>query len=271
VLEIIEQPPEPERVILPAVPRTRAAVALEEVSFAYAPEEGNVLKGVSLRVEEGETVALVGPSGGGKSTVFKLLLGFYSPNAGAISILGKGLDQYTLQELRDIIAYVPQNPYLFNGTIAENIGFGHPGASLEEIEAAARAACAHDFIRQFPDGYETMVGERGSHLSGGQRQRIAIARAILRDAPILLLDEATSSLDSESEEQVQLALARLMKNRTTLVIAHRLSTVRDAHRIVVIAGGRVAEEGTHQELLQAGGIYRRLHEMQFAEDMQDAG
>lgn len=271
VLEIIEQPPEPERVILPAVPRTRAAVALEEVSFAYAPEEGNVLKGVSLRVEEGETVALVGPSGGGKSTVFKLLLGFYSPNAGAISILGKGLDQYTLQELRDIIAYVPQNPYLFNGTIAENIGFGKPGASLEEIEAAARAACAHDFISQFPDGYETMVGERGSHLSGGQRQRIAIARAILRDAPILLLDEATSSLDSESEEQVQLALARLMKNRTTLVIAHRLSTVRDAHRIVVIAGGRVAEEGTHQELLQAGGIYRRLHEMQFAEDMQDAG
>jgi ABC-type multidrug transport system fused ATPase/permease subunit len=181
------------------------------------------------------------------------------------------MNQYTLEELREQIAYVPQLPYLFSGTIAENIGYGKPGATQAEIEAAARAAYAHEFISQLPQGYETLVGERGSHLSGGERQRIAIARAILRDAPILLLDEATSSLDTESEEQVQLALKQLMQNRTTLVIAHRLSTIRDAHRIVVIHRGRIAEEGDHQELLEAGGIYRRLHDMQFQEDLENAG
>ncbi len=269
-MEIIDEAPEPERITLPAAPLVNAAVALENVSFAYAEGEEQVLKEVTFTVDEDETIALVGPSGGGKSTLFKLLLGYYPPTEGAISLLGKGLDQYSLESVREKIAYVPQIPYLFSGTIAENIGFGKPGATQEEIEKAAAAAYAHDFITQFPEGYETKVGERGSHLSGGQRQRIAIARAILRDAPILLLDEATSSLDNESEEQVQLALNRLMQHRTTLIIAHRLSTVRDAHRIVVIADGRVAEEGSHGELLEARGIYHRLHEMQFEEDLQDA-
>lgn len=271
VMEIIDQAPEAERIVLPATSAVNAAVALENVSFAYSEDEGAVLDAVSITVAEGETVALVGPSGGGKSTLFKLLLGYYLPNQGSIVLLGKGMDHYTLTDLRKHIAYVPQIPYLFSGTIAENIGFGRPGASQEEIEEAAKAAYAHEFIVQFPDGYHTKVGERGSHLSGGQRQRIAIARAILRDAPILLLDEATSSLDNESEEKVQLALSQLMKNRTTLVIAHRLSTVKDADRIVVIAQGRVEEQGNHDELLESGGIYRRLHDMQFEEDLENAG
>jgi ABC-type multidrug transport system fused ATPase/permease subunit len=271
VLEILDAPKEPERLELPAAASpSSAAVSLEAVTFAYNGGEP-ALENISLAVQPGETVALVGPSGGGKSTLFKLLLGYYPPEAGAISILGRGLNQYSLQELREHIAYVPQTSYLFSGTIAENIGFGNPGASREEIEAAARAAYAHDFITQLPQGYETLVGERGSHLSGGQRQRIAIARAILRNAPLLLLDEATSSLDTESEEQVQLALSRLMQGRTTLVIAHRLATVQNAGRILVIAHGKLAEEGSHQELMEAKGIYRNLHDMQFEEDLQSAG
>jgi ATP-binding cassette subfamily B protein len=271
VLEVIEQDPEPERLTQPCPAAADGAVTLENVSFAYREDENPVLKDISLKVQEGETVALVGPSGGGKSTLFKLLLGYYPPHSGAISLLGKGLEELTLAELRDLSALVPQTPYLFTGTIAENIAFGRPGASQQEIEAAAKAANAHDFINQFPEGYNTVVGERGSRMSGGQRQRIAIARAILKNAPILLLDEATSSLDNESEEQVQLALKELMKGRTTLVIAHRLSTIRDADRIVVIAGGEVAEEGKHQELLSQDGIYKRLHDMQFAEDLPSAG
>lgn len=271
VLEILDAPKEPERIALLAAPAANsAAVNLDAVTFAYNGGEP-ALENVSLQVQPGETVALVGPSGGGKSTLFKLLLGYYLPEAGAISVLGRGLNQYTLRELRERIAYVPQISYLFSGTIAENISFGKPGASKEEIEAAAKAAYAHDFISQLPQGYETLVGERGSHLSGGQRQRIAIARAILRNAPLLLLDEATSSLDTESEEQVQLALSRLMQGRTTLVIAHRLATVQNASRILVIAEGRLAEEGSHQELLEAKGIYRHLYDMQFEEDLQSAG
>jgi ATP-binding cassette subfamily B protein len=271
VLEILDAPKEPERIALPAAPAANsAAVNLDAVTFAYNGGEP-ALENVSLQVQPGETVALVGPSGGGKSTLFKLLLGYYLPEAGAISVLGRGLNQYTLRELREQIAYVPQISYLFSGTIAENISFGKPGASKEEIEVAAKAAYAHDFISQLPQGYETLVGERGSHLSGGQRQRIAIARAILRNAPLLLLDEATSSLDTESEEQVQLALSRLMEGRTTLVIAHRLATVQNASRILVIAEGRLAEEGSHQELLEAKGIYRHLYDMQFEEDLQSAG
>jgi ATP-binding cassette subfamily B protein len=270
VLEVIQADQEP--LVIPTAPaRREGAISLEGVTFAYTPDEEPVLENIDLSVAPGETVALVGPSGSGKSTLFKLLLGFYAPREGGISLLGKGMNQYTLEELREQIAYVPQLPYLFSGTIAENIGYGKPGATQAEIEAAARAAYAHEFISQLPQGYETLVGERGSHLSGGERQRIAIARAILRDAPILLLDEATSSLDTESEEQVQLALKQLMQNRTTLVIAHRLSTIRDAHRIVVIHRGRIAEEGDHQELLEAGGIYRRLHDMQFQEDLENAG
>lgn len=272
VLEILEAEPEPQHITLAASPtEIDAIISIENISFTYVTDQDATLIDIDLAVQAGETLALVGPSGGGKSTLFKLLLGFYSPNQGAISLLGKGMDQYTLEELREQIAYVPQTPFLFSGTIAENISFGKPGASREELEAAARAAYAHDFILQLPQGYETLVGERGSHLSGGERQRIAIARAILRNAPILLLDEATSSLDNESEDQVQLALAQLMQGRTTLVIAHRLSTVRDAQRIVVIDNGRIAEEGSHQELFEAQGIYRRLHDMQFAEDLPDAG
>lgn len=270
VLEILDAPGEPKAIELPSVSSANtAAVNIEAVSFAYNDEP--VLRDINLEVAPGETVALVGPSGGGKSTLFKLLLGYYPPGSGAISILGKGIDQYSLAELREQIAYVPQESYLFSGTIAENIAFGKTGAGEEEIIAAAKAAYAHDFIMQLPEGYQTPVGERGSHLSGGQRQRIAIARAILRDAPILLLDEATSSLDTESEEQVQLALSQLKQGRTTLVIAHRLATVQNASRILVIAEGQLAEEGSHQELLNLKGIYRRLHDMQFAEDLQSAG
>lgn len=271
VLEVLDAPAEPQVIELPSVPSaSNAAVNMEAVSFAYNGDD-TVLRDINLEVAAGETVALVGPSGGGKSTLFKLLLGYYPPGSGAISILGKGIDQYSLTALREKIAYVPQESYLFSGTIAENIAFGKPGASEEEIIAAAKAAYAHDFITELPEGYQTPVGERGSHLSGGQRQRIAIARAILRDAPILLLDEATSSLDTESEEQVQLALSQLKQGRTTLVIAHRLATVQNASRILVIAEGQLAEEGSHQELLNLKGIYRRLHDMQFAEDLQSAG
>ena len=270
VLEILDAPKEPENIELPAAPQgSRAAVEFEAVTFSYNGDEA-ALKDISLRVAPGETVALVGPSGGGKSTLFKLLLGYYTPGAGAITCSGRGLDEYTLEELRDKIAYVPQESYLFSGTIGENISLGKLGASQGEIEAAAQAAYAHDFIAQLPEGYETLVGERGSHLSGGQRQRIAIARAILKDAPLLLLDEATSSLDTESEEQVQMALARLLEGRSTLVIAHRLATIQDADRILVVAGGRLAEQGSHQELMEANGIYRNLYDMQFAEDLKHA-
>lgn len=271
-LEIIGQQPEPQRIELPARPAcSNAAVALEKVTFAYTDNAPPALDAISLEVDQGETIALVGPSGGGKSTLFKLLLGYYPPTAGAISLLGKPIDRYTLNELRNLFALVPQSAYLFSGTVAENISFGRPGASQDEIEAAARAANAHDFISQLPAGYDTTIGERGSRLSGGQRQRVAIARAILRDAPILLLDEATSALDTESEELVQQALNNLIGNRTTLVIAHRLATVRDADRIIVIADGKAAEQGTHQQLLEANGIYKRLYDIQFRDDLQPAG
>lgn len=271
-LELIEQQPEPERIDLPAAPTyVDGAVVLENVTFAYAEGEHPALVNISFQVNPGETVALVGPSGGGKSTLFKLLLGYYPPAKGAISMLGKPIDHYSLRELRELTALVPQSAYLFSGTVAENIGYGRPGASRDEIIAASRAANAHDFISQLPEGYDTAIGERGSRLSGGQRQRIAIARAILRNAPILLLDEATSSLDTESEDLVQQALNKLMGAQTTLVIAHRLATVRDADRIIVIADGKVAEEGTHQLLLEMDGIYRRLHDLQFEENKQAAG
>lgn len=270
VLEIIDAPKEPACIELPtAATANEAAVKFEDITFSYNGN-GVALESISLTVKPGETVALVGPSGGGKSTLFKLLLGYYTPEAGAISLLGRGLNEYPLRQLREQIAYVPQESYLFSGSIEENIGLGRLGADGDAIEAAAKAAYAHDFICEMPDGYQTLVGERGSHLSGGQRQRIAIARAILRDAPLLLLDEATSSLDAESEEQVQLALAHLVKGRTTLVIAHRLATIRDADRILVIADGKLEEDGSHQELFEANGLYRKLYDAQFAEDLPNA-
>jgi ATP-binding cassette subfamily B protein len=222
-----------------------------------------VLHDICLRVEPGQRVALVGPSGAGKSTIVSLLLRFYEPEHGRILIDGRDARQYSLHELRSQMAIVPQDVLLFGGTIAENIAYGRPGASEAEIIHAAQQANADQFIRSFPDGYQTRVGERGVQLSGGQRQRVAIARAILRDPAILILDEATSSLDSASESLVLQALDRLMLGRTSLIIAHRLSTVRGADRIVVIKDGCTVESGTHAELLERqDGVYRTLSQLQ---------
>jgi ABC-type multidrug transport system fused ATPase/permease subunit len=216
-----------------------------------------------VSAQRGQIVALVGPSGGGKSTVLKMLLGFYCPQAGSIVVEGRPIGSYPLEQLRERIAYVPQDAYLFDGTIEENIRYGRLDASDEELEAAARAANAHGFIVEQPEGYQTVVGERGAKLSGGQRQRIAIARALLKDAPILLLDEATSSLDSRSEQLVQQALDTLMKGRTTFVVAHRLSTVQHADAICVVDDGKIVERGNHLDLLEKKGLYRQLYETQF--------
>ena len=223
-----------------------------------------VLDGVDLDVAKGEVVVIIGASGSGKTTLAHLIPRFYHLEAGRIAIDGRPLEEITLASLRANIALVSQDVVLFNDTVAANIAYGAmSGASRERIEAAARAAFAHDFIAAMPEGYETLVGENGVRLSGGQRQRLAIARALLKDAPILILDEATSALDTESERQVQAALDVLMKNRTTLVIAHRLSTVEHADRIVVLDRGRIAESGRHADLIAANGLYARLHQLQF--------
>ena len=236
---------------------TEATVRFERVSFSYG-EEAPVLDGVDLEVRRGETVALVGPSGGGKSTLLNLIPRFYDVTGGAIRIDGQDVRAVSLASLRARIALVTQEPFLFDDTVRANIAYGRPDAVAAEVEAAALAADAHEFILGLPAGYDTQVGEAGARLSGGQRQRIAIARAFLKDAPILLLDEATSALDAESEAKVQAALERLMAGRTTLLIAHRLSTVRAADRIYVIENGRVVEQGRHGELVGSGGLYARL-------------
>ena len=242
---------------------TQGRIAFHDVSFSYG--EGAALEHITFAVEPGETVALVGPSGAGKSTIFNLLPRLYDVTAGAVRIDGQDVRDVTLASLRAAIALVSQEAALFNDTIAANIGLGQSGAAQPEIEAAARAAAAHDFILALPQGYATMVGERGANLSGGERQRIALARAFLRDAPILLLDEATSALDAESEAKVQEALKRLTKGRTTLVIAHRLATVRDADRILALEDGRIVQMGAHEDLVQRDGLYARLSRLQFAE------
>ncbi|HEY1073476.1 ABC transporter ATP-binding protein [Brevundimonas sp.] len=238
-------------------------VALDHVSFAYGGEGGApTLSDVSISVKPGETVALVGPSGGGKSTILSLLPRFYDVTEGAVTVNGQDIRGLKLQSLRERIALVTQEPFLFDDTIAANIAYGRRGATAEQIIEAARSAAAHDFIAALPEGYATRVGEAGMRLSGGQRQRIAIARAFLKDAPILLLDEATSALDTESEALVQAALERLMEGRATLLIAHRLSTVQNADRIYVVEAGRVVEKGAHAALIKKGGLYARLARQQ---------
>jgi ATP-binding cassette subfamily B protein len=264
VREILAEPTEPTDVGEPVPGRLAGHVRFEDVHFRYPSRpEVEVLRGVSLEARPGQRVALVGPSGAGKSTIVGLFLRFYDPEKGQILIDGRPAHDYDLHQLRSQMALVPQDVILFGGTVGENIAYGKPGATQEEIEHAARQANAHEFISIFPEAYQTRVGERGVQLSGGQRQRIAIARAILRDPAILLLDEATSSLDSHSESLVLEALDRLMEGRTSLVIAHRLSTVRGADRIFVLDQGRVVESGTHAELMEQPGVYRSLSLLQF--------
>lgn len=243
----------------------KISVKFDRVSFAYNPDEP-VLRGITLTVPDNTVCALVGPSGGGKTTLFNLLMRFYEPQRGSVKINGTDIKKFTLKSLRENIAEVSQSVFLFNDTIAENIKYGCPDATDEMVISAARAANAHEFIMEFPDGYNTNVGEGGGLLSGGQKQRIAIARAILKNAPILLLDEATSALDTHSEKQIQSALRDLMRGRTTFVIAHRLSTILDADMICVVKDGKIIESGTDAELCKLNGEYKKLRDIQFGSD-----
>ena len=247
------------------IEKATGAIALEDVHFSYGPSIP-ALRGVSIEIPAGRTVALVGPSGAGKSTLLNLIPRFYDPTGGAVRVEGHDIRDVTQHSLREQIGLVSQETTLFDASVRDNIAYARPGASQEEIEAAARGAAAHDFILALPQGYDTQIGEHGVRLSGGQRQRLSIARAMLKNAPVLLLDEATSALDTESERLVQDALTRLMVGRTTLMIAHRLSTVRSADLIYVMDQGQITEIGSHAELLQRGGLYARLWLMQTAED-----
>jgi ATP-binding cassette subfamily B protein len=262
--DAVADPGQPARLPSPA----KGAIAFEDVSFRYpARPEILALDGVSFEVKPGETVALVGPSGAGKSTVFQLIQRFFDPNEGRIMLDGMDLRDMERADFRKSIAMVPQDPVIFADTARENIRFGRPEASDAEVEAAAKAAAAHEFLSKLPDGYDSYVGERGVMLSGGQRQRIAIARAILRAAPVLLLDEATSALDAESERLVQQAVDAMAEDRTTLIVAHRLATVKKADRIIVFDGGRIVATGTHDALVAEGGLYARLARLQFTEGL----
>ena len=265
VFQLLDTKPQiqdhPSAVELQAV---KGAISLHQVNFAYEDNHA-VLHNINLDIREGEIIALVGPSGAGKSTLFNLIPRFYDPDSGSIRIDGYDIRQVTQSSLRQQIGIVPQETLLFGGSIHDNIRYGKLEASRDELIAAAVSANAHDFISELPQGYDTIVGERGTKLSGGQRQRVAIARAILKNPSILLLDEATSSLDNESEQLVQEALGNLMQNRTTLIIAHRLSTIRIAHRIAVLDKGKIIELGTHDALMSQQGLYAKLYEMQFRE------
>ncbi|HCP81121.1 MAG TPA: ABC transporter [Octadecabacter sp.] len=254
---------------LPAPANRRGAIEFEDVVFTYPARPGvQALDGVTFSVEPGETVALVGPSGAGKTTIIQLLLRFYDPSAGRITIDGDDLRDLDRSDFRRHMALVPQDPVIFAASARENIRFGRPEATDAEVEAAAKAAAAHDFLTALPDGYDSYVGERGVMLSGGQKQRVAIARAILRDAPVLLLDEATSALDAESERAVQSAVDILSKDRTTLIVAHRLATVKKADRIIVFEEGKIAATGNHDDLVAQGGLYARLARLQFTDGAQ---
>jgi subfamily B ATP-binding cassette protein MsbA len=259
IFELLEEPPEIAVATDTINPPRLGTVRFDNVHFSYADRGDEVLSGIDLEVKEGEMVALVGPSGAGKTTLVQLIPRFYDVSSGQVLVDGVDVRNQDIAQLRNRMAAVPQEVELFSGTIAENLRVARSVATDADLVAACRAANAHDFIAEFPHAYDTVVGERGIKLSGGQRQRVAIARALLADPELLILDEATSSLDTESEALVQAALEVLMKGRTTVVIAHRLSTVRRADRLVVLAGGRIIEEGTHDELIEQGGLYSKLY------------
>lgn len=273
IAEVLNQPVEQQRDVQMKVNSKVDPIQFNHVRFSYQEGTAPVIKDLHGSVHEGETIALVGASGGGKSTIFKLLCGFYPMKTGEgdITIFGQSIRDWNLDQLRSSLSLVTQDSYLFAGSIYDNIAYGREGATKEEVIEVAKIANAHSFILDLPEGYQTEVGERGAGLSGGQRQRIAIARALLKDAPILLLDEPTSALDTESELVVQEALTTLMKERTTLVIAHRLTTIQNADQIWVLDDGKVVEAGNHTSLLEQKGLYARLYYKQFEDAYLDKG